>query len=164
MLNLLPLEFFALDSSSPIQNCSLESPQNYEWDDECETPGVEDKPDRRWVNRRHAASEAVVLDRCLVHDVGEIGEARTVNVHWERDDQGHDPGQGDEQLDGGHLPLGGVLKGVEDRVAPVQADPDETVDTGRAEGDVSGDEHLTRGQASQTHPSSLLKKILVSEL
>ena len=49
----------------------------------------------------------------------EVGEAGPVDVHREGDDQGHDPGQGDQEGDCGHLPLGGVVDGLEDCVAPV---------------------------------------------
>lgn len=156
---MLPLEFSSLDNSPPGQNGGLKSPENDERDDECQAARVEVKTDRVRVYRRHAAAESGVTDRGFVHDVGEVWEARAVNVHRERDDQGHDPGQGNHRGDGGHLPLGGVLEGVEDGVAPVQADPDQAVDARRAKCDVRGDEGLTRGQAP--HPAPFLNILLL---
>ena len=49
------------------------------------------------------------------------------------------------------------LDGVVDSVEPVEGDADEAVDAGRAEGDVRSDESLTRGQAPQSHPATLLE-------
>ena len=46
------------------------------------------------------------------------------------------------------------LDGVVDSVEPVEGDADEAVDAGRAEGDVSGDEHPA--QRHPPHPAAVL--------
>ena len=116
---MLPLESSALDDPPPVEDGGLESSEDDERDDEGETPGVQHEPDRRRVYGWHAAPVTVVQDGRLVHQVIEVGEAGPVDVHREGDDQGHDPGQGDQEGDCGHLPLGGVVDGLEDCVAPV---------------------------------------------
>ena len=50
------------------------------------------------------------------------------------------------------------LDGVVDSVEPVEGDADEAVDAGRAEGDVSGDEHAAQRHAP--HPAAVLLQAL----
>ena len=83
--------------------------------------------------RGHTVDTPIII----VDDITvQIRESGSINVHWRGDEETHDP-RGDNHEDGGApLPLGHILQRVEDGVEPVQADTNEAVDAGGAEGHV----------------------------
>ena len=83
-----------------------------------------------------------------------VAKARSINVHGKGNGHRHQPGQQDggvgDQGPGAGAPC--VTHRGENRLEPVQADPNHAVDGGGAEKDISGDPGLAQGRPQAPGP------------
>ena len=156
-----------LHGGPPVHDRGLETNQHEEGDDESQNARVKHKSTGIRIYWRHAPCQGSVFDCSFVHQVMEIREARSINIHGGGDEESYQPGGHHHDGHRPDLPLSCVpakleaaiphqcyqrlLKRMEDSIVPVNADTNETIDAGRAECDICADKH--HAAAHSKHPA-----------